>query len=57
MTSARKIKIKLGKTQPRNPVVASLSKGQISGRAGKHQKSKSAQRQEEKRALRRLLPP
>ncbi len=55
MTSARKIKVKLAQSKPRNPVVASLAKSAGSGRAGKHQKSKSAERQAQKRALQRVL--
>jgi hypothetical protein len=55
MTSARKIKIKLGKSKPRNPVVQSLAKGQITGKAGRHQKSASAERREAKKALQKEL--
>jgi hypothetical protein len=51
MNSARKIKLRVTAPKPRNPLVAPAAQRQ----AGSHRKSKSAQRQSEKLALKRQL--
>ena len=51
MNSARKIKLRLAATKPRNPLVAPAARR----KAGSHRKSVSAQRTAEKRALKQQL--
>jgi hypothetical protein len=51
MNSARKIKLRIAAPKPRNPLVAAAAQRQ----AGSHRKSRSAQRQSEKQALKREL--
>ena len=51
MNSARKIKLRLAAPKPRNPLVAQAAQR----KAGSHRKSKSAQRQREKLALKNEL--
>jgi hypothetical protein len=51
MAKVRATKLKLQASKPRNPVVAGLALGTISGKAGRHQKSRSAQRQQAKKDL------
>ena len=51
MNSARKIKLRLAATKPRNPLVPLAAQR----KAGSHRKSKSAERQKQKLALRREL--
>lgn len=51
MNSARKIKLRLAQTRPRNPLVAAAAQR----KAGSHGKSTSARRREEKMALKRQL--
>ena len=50
-SSARKIKLKLAQSKPRNPLVAPAAQR----KAGAHRKSKSAQRQAERLELKRQL--
>ncbi|WP_170954649.1 hypothetical protein [Polaromonas sp. AER18D-145] len=51
MSSARKTKIKLKATRPRNPLVVPAAKR----KAGAHRKSRSATRHADKRALDKQL--
>jgi hypothetical protein len=51
MTSARKMKLHIAPPKPRNPLVAQAAQR----KAGSHRKSKSAQRQQDKRDLRKEL--
>ena len=51
MSSARKFKLKLAASKPRNPLVAPAAQR----KAGSHRKSASAVRQAEKAALRNTL--
>ncbi len=51
MNSARQIKLKLRAPKPRNPLVAAV----MQRKAGAHQKSASARRGAEKRALKKQL--
>ena len=51
MSSARKFKLKLTATKPRNPLVAPAHKRQ----AGSHRKSQAAHRRDEKMALKKQL--
>jgi len=50
-SSARKIKLKLAQSKPRNPLVVPAAQR----KAGAHRKSASAQRQAERRELKRQL--
>lgn len=50
-TSARKIKLRVAAPKPRNPLVAPAAQR----KAGSHRKSKSAERQQHKRALKNEL--
>jgi hypothetical protein len=50
-SSARKIKLHIAPPKPRNPLVAQAAQR----KAGSHRKSKSAERNEQKRALRQQL--
>jgi hypothetical protein len=52
MSSARKFKLKLAASKPRNPLVAPAAQR----KAGAHRKSASALRQAEKAALQKELP-
>jgi hypothetical protein len=49
MTSARKIKLKVRPKKPRNPLVAPASQR----KAGTHRKTRKAQRQADKQALKK----
>jgi len=51
MTSARKMKLHIAPPKPRNPLVAQAAQR----KAGSHRKSKSAERQQDKAALRKEL--
>jgi hypothetical protein len=51
MTSARKMKLRVAAPKPRNPLVAAAAQR----KAGSHRKSASAERQADKRALKREL--
>ena len=51
MPSARRHKLQIPLPKPRNPLVAAAAQR----KAGKHQKSPSAQRQADRAALRKLL--
>lgn len=51
MSSARKFKLKLTATKPRNPLVAPALKR----KAGSHRKSSAALRRDEKMALKKQL--
>lgn len=51
MNSARRIKLRVTPPKPRNPLVAAAAQR----KAGAHRKSRSAQRQAEKAALRKQL--
>lgn len=51
MNSARKMKLRVTAPKPRNPLVAAAAQR----KAGSHRKSKSAQRQAEKAALKKQL--
>jgi hypothetical protein len=51
MNSARKMKLRVTAPKPRNPLVAAAAQR----KAGSHRKSKSAERQEQKKALKRQL--
>ena len=51
MNSARKIKLRLTQPKPRNPLVSAAAQR----KAGSHRKSKAAQRQAEKAALKKQL--
>ena len=51
MTSARKMKLRLAQSKPRNPLVAAAAQR----KAGAHRKSTSAERQADKRALKKQL--
>lgn len=51
MSSARKVKIKLKATKPRNPLVMHAAQRQ----AGSHRKPQAALRREEKMALKKQL--
>ena len=51
MSSARKMKLRLTAPKPRNPLVAVAAQR----KAGEHRKSKSAQRQAQKNALKKEL--
>ena len=51
MSSARKMKLRMTAPKPRNPLVAQAAQR----KAGSHRKSKSAERQQEKLALKREL--
>ena len=51
MSSARRMKLRLSAPKPRNPLVAQA----VQRKAGSHRKSKSAERQQEKLALKREL--
>jgi hypothetical protein len=51
MNSARKIKLRLTAPRPRNPLVAVAARR----KAGAHGKSRSAERQQEKAALKKQL--
>ena len=51
MNSARKIKLRVTAPKPRNPLVAAAAQR----KAGSHRKSKSAQRQQDKAALKKEL--
>ena len=55
MTRARKIKIKLARSTPRNPVVAALATGKGTGKAGAHRKQAASERQAAKKALQKEL--
>lgn len=50
MNSARRIKLRLQATKPRNPMVAPAARR----KAGTHRKSTAAQRQADKRALQKM---
>lgn len=52
MNRARKIKIKLARSTPRNSVVAALATGKGSGKAGSHRQQAASVRQAAKKALR-----
>jgi hypothetical protein len=51
MNSARKIKLRLAATKPRNPLVVAAAQR----KAGEHRKSKSGQRQQDKLALKKAM--
>jgi hypothetical protein len=51
MNSARKIKLRLAQSKPRNPLVTAAAQR----KAGSHRKSKSARRRAEKTALTKEL--
>ena len=51
MNSARKIKLRLTQPKPRNPLVAAAAQR----KAGSHRKSRSAERQGDKLALKKQL--
>lgn len=51
MNSARKIKLRLARSKPRNPLVPAAARR----KAGEHRKTKSAQRQAAKTALKKEL--
>ncbi|HEY0825245.1 MAG TPA: hypothetical protein VGD76_15770 [Ramlibacter sp.] len=51
MNSARKIKLRLAAPKPRNPLVAAAAQR----KAGSHRKSRSAERQADKKALKKQL--
>jgi hypothetical protein len=51
MNSARKIKLRLAQSKPRNPFVPAAARR----KAGEHRKSKSSQRQAAKKALKKEL--
>ncbi|MEJ6022340.1 hypothetical protein [Ramlibacter sp. PS4R-6] len=51
MTSARKMKLHVTPPKPRNPLVAQAAQR----KAGSHRKSQSAQRQQQKLALKKEL--
>ena len=51
MSSARKMKLRVAASKPRNPLVAAAAQR----KAGEHRKSKSAQRQAQKNALKKEL--
>lgn len=51
MNSARRIKLRLAATKPRNPLVAPAAQR----KAGLHRKSGAAQRRDEKMALKKQL--
>jgi hypothetical protein len=51
VNSARKIKLRLAQSKPRNPLVAPAAQR----KAGSHRKSQAAQRRAEKMALKRQL--
>lgn len=51
MNSARKIKLRLTAPKPRNPLVAAAAQR----KAGSHRKSRSAERQAQKSALKKEL--
>lgn len=51
MNSARRIKLRLAATKPRNPLVAPAAQR----KAGSHRKSGAAQRRAEKMALKKQL--
>ncbi len=51
MNSARKIKLRLAQPKPRNPLVPATAQR----KAGSHRKSRSAERQADKAALKKQL--
>jgi hypothetical protein len=51
MNSARKIKLRVTAPKPRNPLVAAAAQR----KAGSHRKSRSAERQQQKAALKKQL--
>jgi hypothetical protein len=51
MNSARKIKLRVAATKPRNPLVAQAAQR----KAGSHRKSESSRRQADKQALKKEL--
>lgn len=51
MNSARQIKLRLAASKPRNPLVAAAAQR----KAGKHRKTRSAERQQDKQRLQRQL--
>jgi hypothetical protein len=51
MNSARKIKLRVTAPKPRNPLVAAAAQR----KAGSHRKTRSAERQQEKAALKKQL--
>ena len=51
MSSARKMKLRLTAPKPRNPLVVAAAQR----KAGEHRKSKSAERQREKLALKKAM--
>lgn len=51
MNSARRMKLRLTAARPRNPLVAPAAQR----KAGEHRKSRSAERQQQKAALRKSL--
>lgn len=51
MTSARKTKLRLAASKPRNPLVMPAAQR----KAGRHEKSRSAERREQQQALKKEL--